>query len=163
MSAIEAAVDCLKRNSAFLDFTIGDFTQAEMLARPHPKANHVTWQIGHLIGAEARMVNAAAPGAVPLPPASFADKFKKDTASIDDPAFFPTKEELLAAFKTGREATVAWASTLKEADLAHPLPEPVSRFAPTTGHLLMSIPQHVAMHVGQFQVIRRKLGKPILM
>jgi len=162
MTTIEAAVDCLKRNKEFLGFTLGDFTPAEMFARPHPKANHATWQIGHLIGAEARMVNAAKPGAVPMPPAAFTDKFKKDTASISDPAFFPGKDELLEAFKKGRDATVAWASTLKESDMSNPLPEPFSRFAPTTGHLLVSLPLHVAMHCGQLQVIRRTLDKPIL-
>jgi hypothetical protein len=162
MTVLAAAIDCLGRNKGFLSGTLGDFSQADMLARPHPTANHVTWQIGHLIGAEARMVNAAAPGAAPLPPASFMDKFKKETASIDDPAFFPKKEELLEAFNKGRDATIAWASTLKEADMGHPLPEPVSRFAPTTGHLLVTIPVHVAMHIGQFQVLRRVLGKPVM-
>jgi hypothetical protein len=162
MTALEAAVDNLKRNTGFVESTLADFTPAEMLARPCPKANHPTWQIGHLVVAEARMVNAASKGATPLPPTAFIDKFKKDTASIDDPAFFPGKEEILTAFKKGRETTVAWASTLKDSDLAAPMPEPINRFAPTVGHLIMSIPLHVTMHVGQFQVLRRALNKPVM-
>jgi hypothetical protein len=30
------------------------------------------------------------------------------------------------------------------------------------GDILMLHPAHLAMHVGQIQVIRRKLGKPVL-
>jgi hypothetical protein len=35
-------------------------------------------------------------------------------------------------------------------------------FAPTVGHLVLMIASHIMMHVGQMQVIRRKLGKPLL-
>ena len=34
--------------------------------------------------------------------------------------------------------------------------------APTYGHVAALIPEHTAMHVGQLQVIRRRLGKPVL-
>ena len=36
-----------------LQFTLGDFSDADMLARPAPSANHAAWQLGHLIAAEA--------------------------------------------------------------------------------------------------------------
>ena len=162
MGLLETAVDSLARNKGFLTSTVADFSDAEMLKRPCPGGNHAAWQIGHLIGAEARMVNAASPGAAPMPPASFTDKFKKDTASIDDASFFPSKNELLETFGKQRDATIAWASKLSEADLAKPMPEPINRFAPTVGHLILGMPVHVAMHVGQFQAIRRALGKPVL-
>jgi hypothetical protein len=38
----------------------------------------------------------------------------------------------------------------------------VADFAPTTGHLALMTASHIMMHVGQLQVIRRKLGKPLL-
>ena len=36
-------------------------------------------------------------------------------------------------------------------------------FAPTLGAFLMLISNHTLMHAGQFTVIRRKLGKAVLM
>jgi hypothetical protein len=69
---------------------------------------------------------------------------------------------LLELFAKTRNGTIAWAKTLSAADLDRPSPEQMQRFVPTIGHLVVMIPVHVAMHVGQFQVIRRKLGKPIL-
>jgi hypothetical protein len=63
----------------------------------------------------------------------------------------------------GREATIAWVQSLKPADLDKVIPPPTDRFAATLGQLVHLLPLHVAMHLGQFQVIRRKLGKPVLM
>jgi hypothetical protein len=142
--------------------TLADFSDADMLARPCPGANHAAWQLGHLVFAEFRMVNAIREGTVPPPPAGFEEMFKKETASIDDPSFFPKKAELLAALGKGREAIINLAKTLQPSDLAKPTPERLQRFAPTVGQLLVMLPVHVVMHMGQFQVIRRKLGKPVL-
>ena len=41
-------------------------------------------------------------------------------------------------------------------------PQPLQGFAPTVGHLLYVHAPHLNMHIGQLQVIRRTLGKPIL-
>ncbi len=38
----------------------------------------------------------------------------------------------------------------------------MARFAPTVGHLLLMLSNHDLMHAGQFSVLRRKLGKPVL-
>ena len=35
-------------------------------------------------------------------------------------------------------------------------------WAPTWGHLAYALPIHAMVHIGQIQVIRRKLGKPNL-
>jgi hypothetical protein len=53
-------------------------------------------------------------------------------------------------------------STLKPEDLDRPGAERFKEIAPTVGHVLSLIGSHLTMHVGQMQVIRRKLGKPIL-
>jgi hypothetical protein len=162
MKPVELMADVLKGNADFLKMTLADFSDADMLARPAPGANHAAWQLGHLIVGEASMVNMVKPGAAPELPAGFADKFKKETATKDNPADFPSKAELLGQFEKVRAATVAWTKGLTEADLAQPCPEKLQRFAPTVGHLVAMTPIHVGMHVGQFQVTRRKLGKPVL-
>ena len=72
------------------------------------------------------------------------------------------KADLLAYLDQAREALAKWVKTLNQADLEKQTPPPISGFAPTVGHLILMIPIHTAMHLGQFQVIRRKLGKPVL-
>ena len=163
MTEIQLLTDLLRRDIEMVKATLADFSDADLLSRPCPGANHAAWQLGHLIGAESRMMNAVQEGVVPPLPAGFEEKFKKETASVDDPAFFPKKAELLDFLEKGRNATINWVKTLQPADLDRPTPERMKRFAPTVGQLLAMFPVHVAMHLGQFQVIRRKLGRPLMM
>ena len=39
-----------------------DLSDADLLVRPAPSANHIAWQLGHLIASERNLVEAAAPG-----------------------------------------------------------------------------------------------------
>jgi len=162
MTPIEVMVGSMAQSQKMLKDHIADFSEADMLTRPTPAANHAAWQLGHLILAEAGMVNACTPGAVPAPPAGFAEKFTKETAKSDDPKAFASKAELLAAFDKGRTASIAWAKSLTPADLEKLGPEKMREFIPTVGHLLSLLPVHDAMHMGQVQVIRRKLGRPVM-
>jgi hypothetical protein len=159
--SIDLLAELLHNNMNFVGMEVADFSEADMLVRPCPGANHTTWQIGHLTVAEAGMV-AGFGAPVPAIPDAYKAKFTKETAKSDDASLFPKKAETLEQFTKVRSATVAWAKTLKEADLARQSPEKMRQWCPTLGHLLTMLPVHVAMHVGQIQVIRRKLGKPIL-
>ncbi|HEY1923415.1 MAG TPA: DinB family protein [Tepidisphaeraceae bacterium] len=162
MTTLELAADVLARNHEMLKNTLSDFSDADFHTRPCPGANHAAWQIGHLINAETGMVAAMDPKAVSKLPDGFDKKFSKETCSKDDPAFFGTKAQLMDQFGKTRAATIAWVKTLKPADLEKPGPESLKSFAPTVGHVLQMLPMHVTMHLGQFQVARRKMGKPIL-
>ena len=160
MHGTELLADGLQRSFDMLKMTLSDFSDGDMLTRPCPGANHPMWQLGHLLEAEMYFVNDVAPGKIPPLPASVAGKFTKETAKIDDPKAFPTKDELLSAFSKTREATIAWYKTLTPADLDKPTSMP--KFAPSIGHLGIMMPIHDMMHMGQFQVARRKLGKPVM-
>jgi hypothetical protein len=162
MTQFELAADVLGRNLGMFQGTLNDFTDAEIFVRPAPGANHAAWQIGHLVSAETHMVSGFDPNAMPKLPEGFDKKFKKDTSSIDDPKFFGTKSELLGQLAKTRAATIAWVKTLKPVDLDKPAPEAMRSFCPTLGHVVALLPSHFAMHMGQMQVIRRKLGKPII-
>jgi len=162
MPSTSLPAELLAGNIGFLKGTLADFSDADMLARPVPAANHAAWQLGHLIVAETNMVNSVKPGAIPELPAGFKEKFTKETSKIDDPAAFPKKDQLLAQFEKTRAATVAWAKSLTPAEMQQATPEAMARFVATVGALAYMIPVHVAMHIGQFQVIRRKLGKPVM-
>src|SRR5271170_6320056 len=98
MTSNELMIAALAGNLDMLKNHIADFSDQDMLVRPVPNANHTAWQLGHLCGSEAWMINQVTPGAVPPGPAGFAEKFKKETASIDDPKAFPSKAEIIAEY-----------------------------------------------------------------
>ncbi|HEX2973189.1 MAG TPA: DinB family protein [Tepidisphaeraceae bacterium] len=161
MTPTELIADNLRRNLELLKMTLADFSDADMMVRPCAGANHALWQLGHLVGGEVSLLNACKPGAAELP-AGLAEKFNAKTASLDDASAFLPKATLLDLLGKARATTVQWVSTLKPEDLDRPGAECLQTVAPTVGHVLTLMISHVSMHVGQMQVIRRKLGKPIL-
>jgi uncharacterized damage-inducible protein DinB len=159
---MDLAAELLERNLGMLGAALADFSDADLLMRPCPNANHASWQLGHLIVAETNIINGFRPGAAAPLPEGFDKKFKKDTAGNDDPAFFPRKNELLGQFAKTRAGTVAFVKSLKESDLDQPAPERFRGFIPTLGAALFMVPNHATLHLGQMQVLRRRLGKPVL-
>jgi hypothetical protein len=162
MTLIEILANNAESNLGLVRFMLADFSDADMVARAAPNANHAAWQVGHMMTSEVSLLNQAKAGAVPELPASFVAKFTKETARVDDPKAFPPKGELLNQFEKVRQATVKWIRSLSEADCNRPMPEKLHAFAKTWGELAIMMPVHTSMHVGQIQVIRRKLGKPVL-
>src|SRR5882757_11231571 len=112
--------DAVRQQFAVSDFFVenylSDITPAEMLVRPAPGANHVAWQLGHLISAETRLVEAAAPGSMPALPEGFAERHSKDTAASDNPADFLSKDEYLKLAKSTRAATLKSLESISDAD-----------------------------------------------
>ncbi|MBW3539066.1 MAG: DinB family protein [Planctomycetes bacterium] len=141
---------------------IGDLTEDELLVRPVPGANHIKWQLGHLIASEHSLIDAVCPGSMPPLPAGFAEKHTSETASVDDPAAFHSKDEYLRVFDEQRAGTLAALDKLSDSDLDQPTPERYQRLGATVGAIFAMQPTHWMMHAGQWTITRRKLGKPPL-
>jgi DinB superfamily len=162
MDPFQLAVDGLTVNLEMLKGTIADFSDADIYVRPCPGANHTAWQLGHITGSENWMLNEIDPKAAIKLPDGWEKKFSKENTSKDDPSLFGAKQQILDQLIKVRGASIAWVKTLKPADLDKPAPQKLQRMCPTIGHVLGLLPNHFSMHVGQMQVIRRKLGKPII-
>jgi hypothetical protein len=63
---------------------LGDLTDADLMKRPTAGANHINWQVGHIIASENSIMNGAIPGSMPALPEGFAAKYTKETATSDD-------------------------------------------------------------------------------
>lgn len=160
MHVKDALRSALEMNHNIVKSTLADLADADLLVRPVPGANHIAWQLGHLIGAEARFLGMI-PGAAPAElPAGFAEQHTKEKAGSD--TGFRTKKEYLDLFDRVRGQTVAALQRVADADLDRPVEGPIARLAPTVGALFMLTANHELMHSGQFSVVRRKLGKPVL-
>src|SRR5262249_11819987 len=95
MDIKQAIQTSLAQADGIVNGYLADLKPAELLARPCDGANHIAWQLGHLIAAEQYLVEQVVPGKLPPLPAGFAEKHKKDKAASDDPQGFLSKEEYL--------------------------------------------------------------------
>ena len=81
---------------------------------------------------------------------------------MDPPRGFATKAAYVDLFNRVRDATLAAVEKLNDADFDKPTTGNMAKFAPNVGALLQLAANHTLMHAGQFTVVRRKLGKPVL-
>lgn len=160
------ARDAIKNNIETADMVCGayleDLTDAEAMTRPHAGCNHVNWQIGHLIQSDNQMFNGCFPDALPALPEGFSEKYSKETATVDDPSKFIPKSELMDLYRNQRKAILEKVATLSGEDLAKPSPESMQSYAPNVLAALNMVGSHWMMHAGQFVVVRRQLGREIV-
>ncbi len=161
MTGCQVLILALESTKATLEMLIGDFTDAELLVRPVPGANHAAWQLGNVILGDPFLVNAELPDAAfPAFPTGFAELHGGKGSKIDHDAGFLTKDGYLKLLDQTRAATIAAVAKLTDADLDRPSSEKMQWAGPTLAHVLMFAASHTIQHAGQFSVIRRKLGKP---
>ncbi len=163
MRATDTIKAALKSTQHMLEWYVSDLSDTDLLVRPVPEANHIAWQLGHLIVAEASLVRSELPDAAyPELPAGFAERHSKEKAKSDSPADFYPKGQYLELSKATRAATLATVSKLSDADLDRASSGRMAKMAPTLAQVLLLAANHSMMHAGQFSVVRRKLGKPVL-
>ncbi len=162
MKAQDVLRTALQGTQHLLNAYLADLSDADLLVRPVPGANHIAWQLGHLIASESRMAEFGPAFKYPALPAGFDRQHSKETAQINPPRGFSTKEQYLNLFNAIRQVTVAALDKLSDQDLDRASTGPMAQWAPTLGALLMLTSNHTLMHAGQYTVVRRKLGKPIL-
>lgn len=161
MNALELVKASLRSTHHLATWFVSDLSDADLLVRPASDANHIAWQLGHLISAESSLVKTYVPGAVKVElPAGFDEQHKGPTAKSD--SGFLKKADYVNLFGIVREATLATVDRLKEADLDKSVEGKMAKIAPNVGAMLNLVNNHTMMHAGQFSVVRRKLGKPVL-
>ncbi len=136
---------------------LNDLSDAELMQRPHPKCNHINFQVGHLISSEHEMMSKL--GTMPALPAGFAEKYTKENADSNDPARFASKAELMATYKAQRDATLA---ILDQLPISAYADATGVHYAPTKGDMLLLQGCHWLMHAGQWVVVRRQNDKPVV-
>jgi hypothetical protein len=139
---------------------VSDLTDAELLVRPVPGANHIAWQLGHLLSSAHDMVETTCPGSMPALPAGFAEKYNNDTAKLDATGAFHPKKVYMDVGEQLHAATLKALDKLSDADLDKAAPEKFRSFVKTVGELFSMVGTHLLMHAGQWAVVRRKLGRP---
>lgn len=161
MTAKDAIRFLLKSNQSILNQYLADLSDADLLIRPAPTANHIAWQLGHMIAAEVNLFLSSIPGAnLPTLPPGFAEQHSKEQSTLEPSTGFGKKEEYLALFQTVHQEVHSALEKISEADLDKD--SGWGAFAPTVGDLFLTVANHEMMHIGQFTVVRRMLGKPVV-
>ena len=162
MNAIEITASTLESTGQMLSMFLSDLSDADLLVCPVGGANHIAWQIGHLISSERMTVNNLPDVSYPILTPEFEATHSRDSTTKQSHAGFLTKAQYLMMMEESRLATLTALRKLKDADLDKPTVGRLAAKAPTLGKLLLLCSNHTLMHMGQFSVIRRKLGKPVL-
>jgi hypothetical protein len=145
---------------------LSDLSNEDLIFQPHPNANNISWQLGHLIVSEVVMINGIRPGyAAPLPAGFFETFNSKRPPSELETGVAPKvldKESYIELRDKQRELTLALLDSIEESELNKPGPERMLSYAPTVGCILLAIGTHEIMHAGQWAVVRRALNKKVL-
>lgn len=162
MNAKDAIRSSANLSTMVLKTYLSDLEDADLMRRPSEGCNHLAWQLGHLIASEVQLLEGVAPGKGIKLPDGFAEAHSKDQCANNDAANFQGKDSYVELFDKVRAASLEALDGYPEADLDNPAPESLRNLCPTMGDMFTLIATHPMMHAGQFVVVRRQLGKPIL-
>ena len=162
MTGKEALKTALTSTQDAFNMYLGDLSDADILVRPVPSANNIAWQLGHLITSEVWLMSEL-PGATYPDTGMVMTDYSKETALSGPKAGYLTKAKYLDAFAKVRAASIANVERLTDADFDKPTKGPMAKVAPRLGDLVILTANHTLMHGGQFTVVRRALGKPVVM
>src|SRR5262245_4181861 len=103
MTGTQVIRAALQNTHGMVGWYLADLSDADLLVRPVPGANHIAWQLGHLIASERNLARQVPGTTYPTFPEGFAERHTKETSTSD--AGFFTKAEYLAQLDATRQAT----------------------------------------------------------
>ena len=135
MNARDAILTALGGTQAMMPTYLGDLSDADLLVRPVPNANHTAWQIGHLISSEKFLLGEHLAASYPQFPTGFDDLHSGKNSKVDQDKGFLTKVQYLELFNQVRNATKAAVAKLGDADFDKHCKGPMEKFAAHAGRL----------------------------
>ena len=163
MRAADVVKEALQSTHDSLQMYLGDLSDKDITTRPVPNANHIAWQLAHLVTAEKFLLDGELPGVkYPDIPPAIAELGTERTGKVDPKEGYLTKAQYLDCLSKMRTASIAAVEKLTDTDFDKPVKNMMAKFAPTLGKLLILTANHTLMHGGQFTVVRRALGKPVV-
>ncbi len=152
---VEEMIQTFAATIRFVEQSVEDLSDEEMVEQPPGVPNHATWTLGHLIFSCQGMATEL--GATPWLPEDWESVFGYGSTPRSEGQLYPRKAELKALLS---DAAVRLGDTLRAADepvLSRELP---GDDFPSMGHLLLQVVvAHTAYHAGQLAVWRRAMGR----
>ena len=148
-------VDTFESTVKFIEQSVADLSEQQMVEQPIGVPNHGTWTLGHVIYSCQGM--AAELGVEPWLADDWESTFGYGSEPSSDLSHYPEKSEMLTLLA---DAASRLRQVLLAADVSvvsKPLPDETM---PTMGHVLLQVVvAHTAFHAGQLAAWRRAIGK----
>jgi len=149
----------LHLSNMMMNMFLGDMSDEDILVRPVPGANHIAWQLGHLLINENNSIKLL--GATPVElPAGFEAQHTKESAATDT-GFLPKRGYLELAAKV-RMTLLNAIDAAPDSKFDEPLTGMLAMLAPNLGALMVLLAIHESNHAGQFSVVRLSLKKKVM-
>ena len=140
----------------YVEQSVADLSEQEMVEQPTGVPNHGTWTLGHLIYSCQGI--AAELGAEHWLPDDWESAFGYGSTPSSDLSRYPKKPEMLTLLADAASRLRQAILAADESVLSKPLPDET---LPTMGDVLLQVvAAHTAYHAGQLAVWRRAIGKP---
>lgn len=152
---VEIMLHTFEATIKFVQDSITDLTEKEMVEQPIGLPNHGKWIVGHLIFSCQGM--AVELGINPWLPEEWESNFGYGSKPISDSGHYPKKMELHELLNNSKERLKQAIVNLGESELTKSLEDESFH---TLFHLLLQVVvAHTAYHAGQLASWRRAIGK----
>jgi uncharacterized damage-inducible protein DinB len=156
---VSEVVGCFQRTVAFMQESVADLSDEDLVLQPPGVPNHAAWTLGHVI--HSCQAIAGELGVEPWLPSEWESQFGYGSSPTAVVPQHPSKAALLAALGEASHRLRTALLRMDETALAEPLPnERVRDMLPTKGHaVLQVVAAHTAFHAGQLAAWRRAVGR----
>ena len=156
---IPQLVSCFDHSVAFIQASVADLSDEELVLQPPGLPNHAAWTLGHIIHSCEAIAREL--GVPPWLPADWESRFGYGSTPAGSTSECPRKNELLAALSDAGTRLRRALLAADEASLSAPLPNiEAGKIFPTLGDaLLQVVVAHSAFHAGQLAAWRRAIGR----
>ena len=152
---IPELLDTFKNTLKFIEQSVTDLSEQEMVEQPVGVPNHATWTLGHLIHSCQGIANEL--GTQQWLPNDLESIFGYGSTPSSDLSRYPSKSDMLRALTNASDHLHQTLLSVGQSALKQSLPD---QPLPTMGHLLFQVViAHTAFHAGQLAVWRHAMGK----
>ncbi|MFG0329017.1 MAG: DinB family protein [Phycisphaerales bacterium] len=150
----------LKTTLDYADRVAADIPADQFAHKPHPTINHPAWLYGHLSTYPDKLLPMIGHEDLSKPNTRFVELFKAGTDCADDPSIYPSKDEIMAEFRSKHATILRVLPEVSDEILDRENPwEPTKQVFPKVGHAVQFIfANHIMMHLGQASAWRRCVG-----
>lgn len=156
---IDELINTFERTLTFMEQSVADLSEEQMVQQPTGVPNHAAWTLGHIVFSCQGIAGEL--GAEEWLPDNWESVFGYGSTPTSEVSRYPKKTELLAMLADSANRLRQALLATDESVLGQPHPiKDVCEILPTIGETLVQImAAHTAFHAGQLAVWRRAIGK----
>jgi hypothetical protein len=178
MNSVQLLEELLATARIVTERYLEDLSFEEICLTPGIGANPIAWQLGHLILSEVEMIEQLSKDN-PFPfPLAFQQLHRKPGLDhsgglipsdrgmwqpwIDEVQGLFSKETYVSLLQISRSKSIEVLRKLTLEELTKPAPEPMAKYTKTWASVFVMIGLHETQHAGQIAVLRRSLGRRVV-